>query len=761
MKKKNFFIKNNKATVIITTLSIILMSYFTLNLKMDTGINTVLPENDPVFKYQLKIEKTFNGNESFIIALINKNGSIYSNEILESINFLNIKMNELNEKDIKNASLRSLLSMYKIYKKEDFNKELGLNFDKTNIENIRSFVKKYYFLTDKFISKDKKSTIVVNYVPTDFANNNSLVEPYYNELLKNVEILKNKYPDIDVKITGKPYIKTEIAKIMLKDMIILFPLSVLFFFILLFLMYKNIYFSFISIIVILFSIAFTFSLKGFFNSPITLVEPSIPVILIAISSAGVIHVLMEIKAFILQGYLKNEACALAIEKLKKSVILADITTSLGFGSLLFADNKALNNMGLYLMIGILISIFFTLSFVPALTSLLNFNFKIENKENDLNTEKYTRFLIKFRYLILIFFFVILGFSIIGTLKMKTDINEIDYFKDGTEVKESATFIGDTFSGLSILYLSIYQEEREKSTNEKSLIALVKYFDKLNKYLEKMDQKVSFTASFLDVIKAAYFDLPISKEKYELPKKDIQIKALLRIVQEKYKDERYNIELKQFINKDFNWSIYYIYLKATDTFSMREVIANIKEFNKTNLPEDYKTRFGGDFVRLTTANLIVKEQVKNLIYSIFGIFIFLIIVYRSFKVSFIITLPVAISVFISFGVMWLLKLSLNPATAIISSIGMGAGVDYGIHIYSRLNDHKKNKSKLETITFAIKDCLYPIMINAFSVSFGFMTLIASSYQIITDMGLIIALAMILSAMGSLILIPVLFFILFKD
>jgi predicted RND superfamily exporter protein len=100
-----------------------------------------------------------------------------------------------------------------------------------------------------------------------------------------------------------------------------------------------------------------------------------------------------------------------------------------------------------------------------------------------------------------------------------------------------------------------------------------------------------------------------------------------------------------------------------------------------------------------------------------------------------------------------QIPLDAATAIVACVAIGIGIDYGLHYLNRyrilLNKGLgHNQAVIETSNTVGG----AIVINAVSVAAGFSVLMLSEFVPLINLGALIALTMITSAIGALTLMP---------
>jgi predicted RND superfamily exporter protein len=81
--------------------------------------------------------------------------------------------------------------------------------------------------------------------------------------------------------------------------------------------------------------------------------------------------------------------------------------------------------------------------------------------------------------------------------------------------------------------------------------------------------------------------------------------------------------------------------------------------------------------------VEKGQYYSLLFAFLAIVILLSIIFKSLSAGLLGSLPLLFAVCCTFGLMGWLGIELNIVTALLSSISIGLGVDFTIHIFWRL------------------------------------------------------------------------------
>jgi predicted RND superfamily exporter protein len=199
------------------------------------------------------------------------------------------------------------------------------------------------------------------------------------------------------------------------------------------------------------------------------------------------------------------------------------------------------------------------------------------------------------------------------------------------------------------------------------------------------------------------------------------------------------------------------VRATGDAEVLALIDTINAYARANFPPNVRVITGGAATQEAAVTaLIVKAQIISVVISILTVLIVVAVSYRSFIAGLIAAAPLLLAILCNFAAMGFLGIKLNIATALIASIAIGIGIDYTIHFIEFFKreyqaDHAAGSDFLRR-TF--NGCGRAILINAVSVGAGFGVLAFSQFRVLSQFGGLIALSMIITALVSLTLIPVL-------
>src|SRR5690606_14457650 len=141
-----------------------------------------------------------------------------------------------------------------------------------------------------------------------------------------------------------------------------------------------------------------------------------------------------------------------------------------------------------------------------------------------------------------------------------------------------------------------------------------------------------------------------------------------------------------------------------------------------------------------------EKVLNILQIMGAVLLVSSLVFRSLTAGLLILVPLVAAVLVNFGVMGLLGIPLQIATALVSAMAVGIGADYGIYMSYRMREELQNNSdEKAAMEKAFKSAGKATLFVSTAVAGGFGVLMLSwGFMIHIWMGFLIAMAMLVSS-----------------
>jgi hydrophobe/amphiphile efflux-3 (HAE3) family protein len=106
-----------------------------------------------------------------------------------------------------------------------------------------------------------------------------------------------------------------------------------------------------------------------------------------------------------------------------------------------------------------------------------------------------------------------------------------------------------------------------------------------------------------------------------------------------------------------------------------------------------------------------------------------------------------------GLMYVFSIPWNPLTITMSSIALGVGVDYGIHVFERYeHEVEHGASDRAAAATAVAKLARPVLGSSLTTIFGFGILVVSRFPVLANFGKVTVLAIALALAGAFVVLP---------
>ena len=350
------------------------------------------------------------------------------------------------------------------------------------------------------------------------------------EQVRQIVVEECKDQPLEYKIYGDPVVAESARKFMVSDLCALIPLVIVVVLLSLFFSFKTVDGTLLPLITVVMSAAWTMGLMSLLGITFTLVSSVIPVALIAVGSAYGIHVLTHYYVALdgVDGELTREkyvdAIFAGLKEVMKAVLLAGITTIVGFISLVSSPIEPLHSFAIFTAIGVGIALILSITFIPAVLLCKDYKKVAAGREKMKHiSEKVERRLERAKQLaggklakdasgntlyniyhffcgsrvrLILFTLVICGLSYSGLRILKIDTAIVNYFPENCELRQDIKSIDKNFAGTNSLYFTIEGQEKGDLTNPEILKAV----DDMQEYLADNFDGIGKIVSFTTFIK---------------------------------------------------------------------------------------------------------------------------------------------------------------------------------------------------------------------------------------------------------------------
>ncbi|HMA60852.1 MAG TPA: efflux RND transporter permease subunit, partial [Halanaerobiales bacterium] len=644
--------------------------------RIETNLEEYMPENHPAFVKSDRYEDIFAINDSVVVAVENSN-SIYNFATLKQIKEIGNRLAELEE--INKGEIKSLAKADNI-EGSDLGLEIQPFFNKipeeqTELKNLKNQVQDNNMVSGRLVAENHKVALIRAELAEGGADRIKL----YNKIQR---LVNNVEGPGKVYIAGQPIVEGTLATLMPQDMKVMIPIVIFVISIVLLFTFSSIKSTLLTLGVVLFSTIWAFGLMAFFNIPIYAVSTMIPVMLIALGVADGIHLLIHLKDNLRNkvNISKEEAITDMVKNMWKPVVMTSITTAVGFISLLTSEVYAVKYFGLFTAFGVMSAMVFSLIFIPAGLQIFNLP-KISKKKSNSKgkTDKilssFANWVLTHKKKIILISLIVFIAGIIGAQNLWINSSFLSKFEEDEEIKVANNFINKHFGGTTNLNVIIKSENNDAIKNPTYL----KDIWQLQKELEKLPE-VGDSLALTDFLRRINKVMNEDQEKYNKVPDSRELVAQYLLLYSMSGDPD---DLNKVVDYDYRRANLQINLKNDDARLISSVIDKVESYQKDSSLSELEIDYAGSaYTNRVFARLILEGQIKSLVLSIIIVIILLAFLFKSFKAGLLGSLPIIITALVNFGIMGYLNIALNTTTALISSIAVGMGIDYSIHLLSK-------------------------------------------------------------------------------
>ncbi len=564
------------------------------------------------------------------------------------------------------------------------------------------------------------------------------------------EVIKENPGEEEVILGGLPYIRYHFNKNIQSDLRRLLPLGLMIMLVFLFICFKQLRGVVLPFIVVVMSILFSMGLIPLLGWKIHIITVVLPVMLIAIANDYGIHLIARYQEYNIEGniYTKQELAKNIFHSLSKPVLLTGLTTMAGMLCLLGHIIVAARQLSVLAAAGIVFALAASLFFITAFVSILpKANPVIRPNQNPKRKPILERMLELFGHIVskrpkiiiaaAIFSALVISIGIFFVI-IDTDPNK--YYPNNHPIPYASDLINKHLGGaqnLTVVFEGDIKDPR-----------IMKKIDKLEKELEELTE-VGNTSSVARVVRQMSRALnDESEEGYDrIPDTRNAVAQYFELYSMSGDPE----DFEKMVDFPYENAMVTARLNTASTKSLNRVINKIEDRVKDD--QDIRLVGGFGYILSEMAHKIVNGQFLSLSLAILVVGILLMVLFRSVAAGLISAIPLALSVMVLFGLMGFFQIELNIATAMLSSIMIGVGVDYTIHFLWRYREERANGlAPPEAAKKTLVTTGRGIVFNALSVIVGFVALMSSSFMPVRFFGFLVIVSIFSCLVGALILIP---------
>ena len=364
-------------------------------------------------------------------------------------------------------------------------------------------------------------------------------------------------------------------------------------------------------------------------------------------------------------------------------------------------------------------------------------------------EVYSNFITKFPVLVLVIMLLVSVFAIqmAGTIKTKKSDTKSMLPQDAEAIK-TLNSIENEFGSTNSVSFAVELDPLYTGSDEVRDVRdprVIQYTDQLSELALHTDNVIDVTgpATVLKSINGG-----------RLPQSSREIQDLANK----------NGLLDRYISKDYTLAL--VTIRTTDDVDLSKLEPELEKIlQQVPKPPGITASIGGSVMEsqiMQTA--IAPDMAKTSLYSLVGILIIVLVLFRSIKYGFTPMTTIIFGTLWTMGYVGLIQMGLSSQTSGVTSMIMGIGIDFGIQLVTRyrlelqnlstLNDHHPQfqLGPRDAMEVTLNNVIIPMLTTTLAALIGFQAMSLGRLTFLGDMGTMMSYGVAASMIAAITIVP---------
>jgi predicted RND superfamily exporter protein len=754
-KLSDAILKNRVLFIVLFVGITLFMGWQATKIKLSFAGAKILPLTDSVFVKYNAFKSQF-GEDGNMVVLGIKSEKIFTKETYNNWAALSNDLSKLN-------GIKGVLSVGKLFElqKDTVNqrfmvKPIPAGVIKTDAEmdSLRQTIGKLSFYDGLLINRNTNATLMaVSFDPK------VLNTAARNPTLKSIEekaLAFAKKENIDVHISGLPYIRTATSKLVSNEFVLFLGLSILISAIILIAFFRNIASVIVPILVVIMGVIWSIGTLVLFGYEITILTGLIPPLIVIIGIPNSILLLNKYRTEIAKHGDKKLAWDTTLETISETTLIANVTAAIGFGVLCFTGSELLIQFGGVAALNVMFTWVMSLFLIPAIFSFLkapNVKAEDESKPSIIGRilEKVNFWVLHKRRAIYLTTILISIVALAGALKIKINGYVVDDLPKSSTILRDLKFFEKNFEGILPLEIAVDTKRKNGIMSLSTLNRIEKMEEMIAEYPE-FSKSISLNAGLKYATQTFYNG---DTSFYRLPT-DFEKNFILIYAANSGKGD--GNMLTNFVDKDKQQARISFQMADIGSARLDKLLEELKpRIDSILSPKRYDvTLTGSSIIFSKGTNYMLTHLFESISIAIVLISLIRLLQFRSLGIMFISLLPNVIPLLITAGLMGYFNLALKPSTILIFTIAFGLASDQTIYFLTRYQQElTKNAGNItKTISLTIKETGISMIHIALVLFFGFGIFTASTFGGTVILGFLLSITLLVALIFNLTLLPAL-------
>jgi len=706
-------------------------------------------DDNPQLKAFDKIEKTYSRNDNVLFIVTPKDGNVFTRDTLKVIENITEKAWQIPY----STRVDSISNFQYTYAEgddlivEDLISDAE-NLTDADIEKIKNVALNEPLLNKRLISPLAHVTSISATINLPNIDPVKEVPEVISFARKLSEEMRTEVTDVEFRLSGMVPMNNAFAESAQGDMMNLVPLSFAVMFLMLLVLLKSVSTTLGIILVIFLSIMTGMGLGGYMGFPLTGPSVSSMTIILTVAIANSVHVLTTFIHEMRAGKDKNSAISEALRINLQPVFLASATTMIGFLTMNFSEVPPFQHLGNFVAMGVVASFILSVTFLPALISILPVRVKVRKGDEDKQMVALGDFVVRKRKRLMQFMGLLIVTMIIFLPKNELNDVFVHYFDETIQFRQDSDYIDKNLTGLYIIDYSL-ESSQDSGISEPGYLNEVEAF--ANWYRDQPETR--HVNIYTDVIKRLNKNMHGDDERWKKIPDDRNLAAQYLLMYEM--SLPYGLDLNNQI--DISKSALRMTV-SIQTLSSNEIIALGNRADKWLSDNGKYIKVAeGTGPTMMFANIGQRNISSMLIATTLALVLIsaiLIFAFRSFKTGMISMIPNLVPAAMGFGLWGLLIGEVGLALSVVTTMTLGIVVDDTVHFLSKYLRAKREHgyNSQDAVRYAFKHVGRALLTTSIVLVAGFVVLAQSHFKMNSDMGMLTSVVIAFALIADFFFLP---------
>lgn len=562
--------------------------------------------------------------------------------------------------------------------------------------------------------------------------------------------LTERYPGLDVHLTGIVLLNNAFSENAMIDMQSLIPLMFVVVTVVLALLLRSVWATLITLLVIFLSIVSALGVAGWLGIRLTPPSASAPTMIMTLAVADCVHLLVTFLQRLRHSQNRREAMHESLRINLQPIFLTSLTTAIGFLSMNFSDAPPFRDLGNIVAIGVLAAFVYTIAVVPALMLWLPIKARPVNDRSVAAMDAFADFIVTRRRPILwsMALAVVALVAFIPTNELNDEF--VKYFDERVEFRRDTDF---TVANLTGIYNISYSLEAGASgaisepAFEKRLAAFAEWY--------RRQPEVLHVSTLSDTLKRLNRNLHADDPAwYRIPeRRDLAAQYLLLYEM----SLPYGLDLNNQINVDKSATKLDVTLVNLSSNQLLDLERRAQDWLKHNAPASMRVNGASPAVMFSHIGARnIRSMLGGTTAALLLISFILIFALRSLRIGLISIIPNLVPAGMAFGLWGLLVGQVGLALSVVAGMTLGIVVDDTVHFLSKYLRARREEgmSAADAVRYAFHTVGTALWTTSVVLMAGFLVLTHSPFELNSGMGLLTAITIGLALVADFLLLPTL-------